>query len=649
MAVPPPPPETAADRLDRMLDRLESHNSRFDRLRRTFPSFKKIVLVLFLALISWYATYTGMLELITANTGDVPLMQRIAIGFAVATLMLMVLYILDALFAPISWWLRILYIAGYIFLTLISVGFGFGFFWKVLEARAEATRSAEAAIGQVQQALEQGKTRIAQLGATLDSLTTISAEKAVREREQGGTCPNSPPGDGPRRRLRDADAERFAFTSDFIKSRSGTIQKDLDALNADLAMVLSRDPSTFSPETGTRNQFLRGLNRKLDLTITRFNALRTDPQLAEQRDLLAARAEKTTFETGRGGTFVCPDPQLQSALRGVVRAIDSLPVIEKTDIAAVEGSEAVVEAFRRLTATFIGALSFELPPSPEELRERQRQAIQRAENPPEQVTAAEQAGLGSRDYIPLLVAIFVDFCLLLVSINRPINRFHKLLYTVRDAREGPVGEILARFHDSHKQGLAREFEVFQHAVFDFLGDYYVAVPMNAQSMEALYLTNLFVGLEGKGIIDRAMLPPPAIVRRKLRQQGSKFADANAFRLYRFRDGAWSKMVLDSILGHPNVRQTHHRRPATETPAQDREAPSPGNEPATETMRQANGRSLAARLEEAAQDAHREESHRETTSPEGTEEADDRTAPADDPPLRALPGPMNGNGRRPPEA
>ncbi|XSG81664.1 MAG: hypothetical protein ACPW61_11360 [Methyloligella sp. ZOD6] len=634
MAVPPNPPETAADRLDRMLDRLESHNNRFDRLRRTFPSFKKIVLVLFLALISWYATYTGMLELITANTGEVPLMQQIAIGFAVATLMLMVLYILDSLFAPISWWLRILYIAGYIFLTLISVGFGFGFFWKVLEARAEATRSAEAAIGQVQQALEQGKTRIAQLGATLDSLTAISAEKAVTEREQGGTCPNSPPGDGPRRRLRDADAERFAFTSDFIKSRSGTIQTDLDSLNADLAKVLSRDPSTFDPETGTRNQFMRGLNRKLDLTITRFNALRTDPQLAEQRDLLAQRAEKTTFDTGSGGTFVCPDPQLQSALRGVVRAIDSLPVIEKTDIAAVEGSEAVVEAFRRLTTTFIGALHFELPPSPDALRDRQRQAIQRAENPQEvESVSNEQAGLGSRDYIPLFVAIFVDFCLLLVSINRPINRFQKLLHTVRDARDGPVGEILARFHDSHREGLAREFEVFHHAVFDFLGDYYVAVPVNARSMEALYLTNLFVGLEGKGIIDRAMLPPPAIIRRKLRQQGSKFADAAAFRLYRFRDGAWSKMVLDSILGHSGMRQTEREQEGA--PAPGPEPSSPGDQP----VRNGNGRSLAQRLEEAANEAHRDDA----------DDASEKPAEDDERQLRALPRPVNGNGRQPPDA
>ena len=64
---------------------------------------------------------------------------------------------------------------------------------------------------------------------------------------------------------------------------------------------------------------LRDLNRKLDLTITRFNAFRTDPQLRQFRDRFATRADKTVFPDGRGGTFSCPDPQLQSTLRGVVR------------------------------------------------------------------------------------------------------------------------------------------------------------------------------------------------------------------------------------------------------------------------------------------------------------------------------------------
>ena len=108
-----------------------------------------------------------------------------------------------------------------------------------------------------------------------------------------------------------------------------------------------RDASTVGKD-GTRNKFLRALGRKLDLTIARFNTLRTDPQLRQFRDSFDKRASTTVFPKGGGRTFRCPDAQLQTALRGVVRAIDDIPEIKNPKISAVEGSEAIVEAFRRL-------------------------------------------------------------------------------------------------------------------------------------------------------------------------------------------------------------------------------------------------------------------------------------------------------------
>jgi hypothetical protein len=534
-------PEDASP--ERPIESPESFNQRLARLRTLLPSLRKVFLLICLAGLSWFATYTGMLELIRANSGDIPFAHQVAIGFAVATLMLTVLYILDALFSPITWWLRTLYIFGYLFLTLISIGFSFGFFWKLLESRGEATRSAEAAIGEVQRALEEGKTRIGQLGSTLDTLTALSKQKEEEELTSGDTCPNSLPGSGPRMRMREADAENFGFISHSIKSRASGIQTDLDSLKADLAMVLSRDPATFDPVTGTRNAFLRGLDRKLDLTLTRFNALRTDPQLAEQRNLLAGRAERTQFDDGKGGSFACPDPQLQMALHGVVRALDSLPSIEKPKIAAVEGSEAIVEAFRRLTSTAIGVIRLKLPPSPEELSDLQRQPSTSAERSPDrQALPPREPGLSSRDYIPLFVAVFVDFCLLLVCINRPINRLHTALQG--EEQDRPAVQLLAKFNQTHLGDLQEGLQVFQHAVFDFLGDDYVAIPINT---EAFYLANLFTGLEGRGVVDRVLLPPALIVRRKLRLQGSAFAEEPAFRVYKFRSRAWSKLVLDTIL------------------------------------------------------------------------------------------------------
>jgi hypothetical protein len=171
--------------------------------------WKRLLLLLGLGGLSWVATFVGMLELIEANVGDLTLIHKAIIAFSVAMLMVMVVWLLDQIFSEIGWTTRLLYVVGYVFLTLISVGFGFGFYWKVLESKGEASRSAESAVGQVQNSLHASVTRLEQLQSTLDNLTTLSAQKAALERQSGTSCPNSRPGDGPRRQLRDDDAARF--------------------------------------------------------------------------------------------------------------------------------------------------------------------------------------------------------------------------------------------------------------------------------------------------------------------------------------------------------------------------------------------------------------------------------------------------------
>ena len=449
---------------------------------------RRLFLVIGLGALSWVATYVGMLELIESNLGDLPFIHKIIIGFSVAMLMTMIIWLLDKMFSPTDAFTKACYIAGYLFLSVISVGFGFGFYWKVLESRGEASRSAESAITQVQTALFAASTRLEQLQSTLDQLTTVSSEKAVVERDSGKSCPNSGPGDGPRRKMREEDAGRFKFASDFVKGRIGTVKSDMAALDGDLQKIVKDDRSVIDARTGNRNEFLRGISRKLDLTVTGFNAFRSDPQLKQIRIDLADRAEKTTITGAKGVVISCPDAQLQMALRGVVRAIDQLPELSKPQIAAVEGSEATIEAFRRLTTTFFGLLTFKLPPSADELRELQRKAIQSVEGSGQAgapgavmrpAFAEQAAGLAKRDYVPLAVAIFVDLCLLLVSIGRPVNQFMGLERSMREAEDGPVYPILARFHDIHADADAiRHFEVFRDVIFDLNGQYHVAVPLN---------------------------------------------------------------------------------------------------------------------------------------------------------------------------
>jgi len=531
---------------------------------------KKIVLIVGLGTLSWVATYIGMLELIQANMGDLPLIHKVIIGFSVAMLMTMIVWLLDQMFAPIGAATRLAYIAGYLFLSLISVGFGFGFYWKVLESRSESSRSAETAVTAVQSSLNAASTRLEQLNATLTQLTALSREKAEIERTKGTSCPNSKPGDGPRRRMRDEDAARFAFASEFVSGRVAAVKADMAALDGDLARIVAGDPATIDPKTGTRNEFMRALGRKLDMTVSGFNAVRTDPQLKQLRQDLADRADRTAFGDPKSGGFSCPDTELAQALRGAVRAIGELPVLEKPAIAAVEGSEATIEAFRRLTTTFYGALAFKLPPSADELRELQKKAIQSVENSTHPLPA-EAGGLSTRDYVPLAVAIFVDICLFLVSIGRPVHGLQGLMPRMRDAERGPVIEILSRFNDIHRDPEIREsFEIFRHVVFDVHGAYYVAVPLDAPPhvgperadelrIEAQLLANLFTSFEKDRIFKRTWTPFTHAVQRKLARQGSKFAEVEAFRIYKFRDGAWPEIILGAVMGAARRAEAEARR------------------------------------------------------------------------------------------
>ncbi len=566
MAFPPPfssqaTPQMSSGRSPKQVD-LDTGWAEPDKPVR---DWKKRALVVGLGLLSWVATYVGMLELIEANMGELPLVHKLIIGFSVAMLMTMVVWLLDEMFKPNAFVTKLFYAFGYVFLTIISIGFGFGFYWKVLESRSEASRSAEGAVTQVQGSLVAASTRMDQLTATLDQLTAVSTQKATTEKAAGTSCPNSKPGEGPRRKMREDDAARFSFAADFVKGRATAVKTEMGGLDVDLAKIITDDKSTIDAKSGTRNAFMQGLGRKLDNTVTGFNAFRTDPQLKQIRTDLAERAEKVTFPDSQGKTYSCPDPQLQTALRGVVRAIDQLPELEKPKIAAVEGSEATIEAFRRLTASFYGLLSFKMPPSADELRDLQKKAIQSVEAP--SVTAKhslnEQPGLSKRDYVPLAIALFVDLCLLLVSMGKGSqDRLGGLVPKMRAAEQGPVIQILSRFNEIHRDRQIREnFELFRHVVFDFHGDYYVAVPLDAPRkmnpreredlrLETQLLSNLFASFEKEKIFTRVYSPflTAGAVRKRLARQGSKFERSDAFRLYRFKDGAWSDIILGAVMG-----------------------------------------------------------------------------------------------------
>ena len=572
-------------------------------VRRGGSSYSPLMILLLtgLSALAWISTYSGMLQLIQASSGEIGTGAMIAIGFAVFMLQGMIIYTLDAMFSgQLRLLLYPLYIAGYIVLVLISVAFAFGFYWRFLEAGAQTTQAAGTSVFEVQRALQTGQSRLELLQNTFTTLATISTQKAETERTAGGTCPYSRAGDGPRRRLRETDAQRFQFANDLIATRTNAVKADIADLNGDLQRVLKKDPATIDPATGTRTAFIEGLDRKLGLVLARFNSLRGDPQIRQLRDEFAARAKQTSFPDDAGGNFVCPDGQLKIALEGVVRSIDDLPDLQKPELRSVEGSEAVIEAFRRLSNTAIGFVAHgKAPPSPEQVRKVQGNASQ----PGGSLDAAftqDAAGLSDRDYIPLMIAVFVDICILLVSVNRPFGPFFNLGQDLSRARaRGPMQGVLetfygvfqAQFHLDQEQAPKPGDLIapLQDVVFDYKGDYYAAVPLdfreenyehwataraNSPSFElsralerSRYLAAVFATLEGRRLVrllgeekkgrfgkgNSLNGLDEATVRAKLDKQGSMYAQADAFRIYRFERGKWAELLIETV-GSAAARQ-----------------------------------------------------------------------------------------------
>ncbi|MEO1794888.1 MAG: hypothetical protein AAFU50_09870, partial [Pseudomonadota bacterium] len=164
-------------------------------------------------------------------------------------------------------------------------------------------------------------------------------------------------------------------------------------------------------------------------------------------------------------------------------------------------------------------------------------------------------------------------CLLLVSIGRPMNRIDGLIPRMRSAEQGPVYQILSKFSDIHRdEEIRQKFEIFRHVVFDFNGDYYIAVPLNAPEdegsaareemlREAHLLANLFASFEKEKIFSRVVNPllSTRIIQRKLKRQGSKFQESTGFRVYRFRSGAWSEIILGAVMGAAKRAETERKR------------------------------------------------------------------------------------------
>jgi hypothetical protein len=558
-------------------------------------SARKIFLITALTLLSWQSTFTGMLDLISSNRGALPERDMAAVGVAVASIQLMMLYILDALFSGrLRRWLKPMFMIGYTLLVLISVTFSFGFYWSLLESHHVSTTAAVASVGNVRQALEVGRSRLKQLEQTFSSLSASSTLKAEQERTRGGTCGSAAMGAAGPLQLREADAQRLSYAKELVSHRIQSVEADIATIDTEFAKLMAGGLATASAtatgekgtnhsQGGQHNAAILELDRELGLTVSRYNSLRTDPQLFAIKDELSKRAEQTTFSTPDKRRFICSDAPLGAALKGAVRAIGKLPSVSTQHLAVIEGEQATFEAFRRLQASawiFIESLINATTDARSETR-----------------AIAPSDGLSSRDYLPLGISVFVDFCIFLIAMNRPWGQFHNLLGGSEADSKEELSEFLRVFYHAfvESHGAAPRVSALvrplHDVVFSHNGYYFGVAPLSFHNQElkegvrlseSRYVANVFVALEGRGLVKlvrpwRRWLSALSERRiaQKLKAQISPFAEVNAFRLYRFAPQAWQGIVLRSVLNAPDAPPMAQLEADTRlTPGQSTAVPPP---------------------------------------------------------------------------
>lgn len=524
-------------------------------------------------IVIWYTTLDGVLQLIEANTGPIEFNKRLAIGFAVLLLVFAIGYFLDELLKPKTLFLRSVYLFGYVFLLLLSVGFSFGFYWKQMYSTTLTRELASASIVQVQSSLGQAQRRLEQVQTSLRQLAGLSTQRAEEEDKSGTSCPESPgPTKGPRYRLRVAEAGQFGADADLMNGKIENLKGDIASLNPWLALVQlkdAKDAATGQPVAdpdgrpivdpdGTRNTFLDKVDGKVGAVIGLYEVLRTDTVLSSMRTKFEQRSRQEVFTDG-GKTFGCRDPQLQGALAAAASDIGALPVIKNPGIKGLEGAKANIEAFQRLwTTVWSVTTAFKLPPTPEAVADRRREAVRLAnegKTRPDDV-AEERAGLGGADFIPLVIAVFIDFILFAVAVNRPFERLGYLRAEVLDRRHGEIAEALEKLM---QRIIPADFH--WHYVFRHAGGFYIAIPERLDD-ESKTIAAAFAAMEDLQFMKIVPAQLMMKVRKKLEARGSKLGQnpsSQNFLVYRMYPDAMPRLMRDLLLKEPSEPEQQAER------------------------------------------------------------------------------------------
>lgn len=574
-----------------------------------FASIPMFSLAVFIT-ISFIGTYTGMQQVLMSGDNSFGFLGFAGVFlFIFATTLIMAYSVSEVFRSGRSFWPRMSLVATYVVTLLISVSFGFAFYWTQLEARTQAVGDAERYLTVFDREITVADT---QLAGTLSTLTTLNANfmsLSAAERASGNQCGEvSGGGDGPRTRHLAARAGEInalvmALTPQIenVRAEAEVVRGQIDQVRA-LGAKMSRDVTPAEREQVFRSA--AGAANKAGATL---EALATSQSVKNYTaDLRTwsgeyANPSLTRVEAGTGNRFKCYNTTIASQLNGVASDLAALPILPISDLDAYAGAAATREALDRFWFTLTAPVRAVIDGPRTQTETEREDAVRRAairevlvrqgeEVPQNEMSSREvkklvegQQGLRRDDALPLALAIVIDSLLFLSALwsqpGQKFAAFARMMRELRGEKERPLDLVGGAKEIQDNE----DFSFLRPYIFTLFDDVHVALPVRgklAEEQDSQILNTLLIAWQEGKIVKRTWLSSSAIERRLvsagsplMRREAEPEPEEDLFEeeareplaaspfplklpaskanfvAYRFMPGAFQKMVLQAMVPH----------------------------------------------------------------------------------------------------
>lgn len=347
------------------IDATARQMSRMAAAARALPIFASIPvfsLAVFIT-ISFIGTYTGMLQVLKSGDNSFGILGVVGVFlFIFATTLIMAYSVSEVFRSGRSFWPRMSLVATYIVTLLISVSFGFAFYWTQLEARLQAVGDAERFLTVFDREITVADTQLAATLTTLTTLNTNFTALSAAERASGNQCGEvSGGGDGPRTRHLAARAGEINALVMALTPQIEAVRAEAETVRGQIEQVRALGAKTASQVTpAEREQVFRSAAGAANKAGATLEALATSQSVknytADLRTWSAeyANPSLTRVEAGTGNRFKCYNTTIASQLNGVASDLAALPILPISDLDAYAGAAATREALDRFWYTLTG-------------------------------------------------------------------------------------------------------------------------------------------------------------------------------------------------------------------------------------------------------------------------------------------------------